>query len=208
MSTPIMQLDERRRFTEAMLAGVSAGVIGLDPSARIARVNRRCDNLSGTSRAAHRQAHRRCDRALCLALRAGVAKPSGRGEGQVAIRVAGEERIFSVRVTTEESSEGIMAPCSLSTTLPNWCRRSATPPGPISPGDRPRDQESADAHPAFGRAAETQIHQGDLDRPQIFEQCTDTIIRQVGDIGRMVDEFSAFARMPRPRWRTRISRES
>src|SRR6185295_17972269 len=31
---------------------------------------------------------------------------------------------------------------------------------------------------------------------QIFEQCTDTIIRQVGDIGRMVDEFSAFARMP------------
>src|SRR6476620_9645131 len=32
--------------------------------------------------------------------------------------------------------------------------------------------------------------------PQIFEQCTSTIIRQVGDIGRMVDEFSAFARMP------------
>ena len=32
--------------------------------------------------------------------------------------------------------------------------------------------------------------------PAIFEQCTDTIIRQVGDIGRMVDEFSSFARMP------------
>jgi two-component system nitrogen regulation sensor histidine kinase NtrY len=32
----------------------------------------------------------------------------------------------------------------------------------------------------------------------IFDQCTDTIIRQVGDIGRMVDEFSAFARMPKP----------
>jgi two-component system nitrogen regulation sensor histidine kinase NtrY len=32
--------------------------------------------------------------------------------------------------------------------------------------------------------------------PQIFEQCTNTIIRQVGDIGRMVDEFSSFARMP------------
>ena len=30
----------------------------------------------------------------------------------------------------------------------------------------------------------------------MFEQCTDTIIRQVGDIGRMVDEFSSFARMP------------
>src|SRR4029077_10115482 len=33
---------------------------------------------------------------------------------------------------------------------------------------------------------------------EVFEQCTDTIIRQVSDIGRMVDEFSAFARMPKP----------
>ena len=32
--------------------------------------------------------------------------------------------------------------------------------------------------------------------PEIFKQCTETIIRQVGDIGRMVDEFSSFARMP------------
>src|SRR5690606_27015653 len=32
----------------------------------------------------------------------------------------------------------------------------------------------------------------------VFDQCTETIIRQVGDIGRMVDEFSAFARMPKP----------
>src|SRR5262249_55415721 len=34
--------------------------------------------------------------------------------------------------------------------------------------------------------------------PEIFNQCTDTIVRQVGDIGRMVDEFSSFARMPAP----------
>jgi two-component system nitrogen regulation sensor histidine kinase NtrY len=34
--------------------------------------------------------------------------------------------------------------------------------------------------------------------PDTFSTCTDTIIRQVGDIGRMVDEFSSFARMPRP----------
>ncbi len=34
--------------------------------------------------------------------------------------------------------------------------------------------------------------------PDVFAQCTDTIIRQVGDIGRMVDEFSSFARMPAP----------
>ena len=36
--------------------------------------------------------------------------------------------------------------------------------------------------------------------PETFSICTDTIIRQVGDIGRMVDEFSAFARMPTPKF--------
>ena len=35
---------------------------------------------------------------------------------------------------------------------------------------------------------------------EIFDRCVDTIIRQVGDIGRMVDEFSAFARMPAPKF--------
>ena len=34
--------------------------------------------------------------------------------------------------------------------------------------------------------------------PETFRSLTDTIVRQVGDIGRMVDEFSAFARMPQP----------
>ena len=35
---------------------------------------------------------------------------------------------------------------------------------------------------------------------ETFDRCTDTIVRQVEDIGRMVDEFSAFARMPAPRF--------
>jgi two-component system, NtrC family, nitrogen regulation sensor histidine kinase NtrY len=36
------------------------------------------------------------------------------------------------------------------------------------------------------------------DDPAVFMQCTDTIVRQVEDIKRMVDEFSRFARMPKP----------
>ena len=43
--------------------------------------------------------------------------------------------------------------------------------------------------------------------PEIFAQCTDTIIRQVGDIGRMVDEFSSFARMPAPVMRRENAQE-
>ena len=36
---------------------------------------------------------------------------------------------------------------------------------------------------------------------EVFDQCTDTIVRQVDDIKRMVDEFSSFARMPKRGWR-------
>ncbi|MGQ3032352.1 MAG: sensor histidine kinase, partial [Ferrovibrionaceae bacterium] len=36
--------------------------------------------------------------------------------------------------------------------------------------------------------------------PDVFIKCTETIVRQVGDIGRMVDEFSSFARMPAPQF--------
>jgi two-component system nitrogen regulation sensor histidine kinase NtrY len=37
--------------------------------------------------------------------------------------------------------------------------------------------------------------------PATFEQLTGTIVRQVGDLRRMVDEFSSFARMPKPVFR-------
>jgi two-component system nitrogen regulation sensor histidine kinase NtrY len=43
--------------------------------------------------------------------------------------------------------------------------------------------------------------------PDVFRQCTDTIVRQVGDIGRMVDEFSSFARMPTPVMRRENAQE-
>jgi two-component system nitrogen regulation sensor histidine kinase NtrY len=43
---------------------------------------------------------------------------------------------------------------------------------------------------------------------EVFDQCTDTIIRQVEDIGRMVDEFSAFARMPKPEMKVIDIREA
>ena len=43
---------------------------------------------------------------------------------------------------------------------------------------------------------------------EVFDQCTDTIIRQVEDIGRMVDEFSAFARMPKPEMKMLDLREA
>ena len=39
------------------------------------------------------------------------------------------------------------------------------------------------------------------DNPELFEELTNTIIRQVGDLRKMVDEFSSFARLPKPVFR-------
>ncbi len=66
--------------------------------------------------------------------------------------------------------------------------------------NRARDQESADADPAFGgTAASANTARLIVEDRDIFDQCTDTIVRQVDDIKRMVDEFSSFARMPKAR---------
>ena len=65
---------------------------------------------------------------------------------------------------------------------------------------RPRDQEPADADPALRRAAQAPLRRASSSKGKdVFDQCTDTIIRQVDDIKRMVDEFSSFARMPKAR---------
>src|SRR6185437_216030 len=42
---------------------------------------------------------------------------------------------------------------------------------------------------------------------ETFDRCTETIIRQVGDVTRMVDEFSAFARSPKPQMEIQDIRE-
>ena len=62
----------------------------------------------------------------------------------------------------------------------------------------PRDQESADPHPLAAERLKRRFTKEITSDPETFAQCADTIVRHVGDIGRMVDEFSAFARMPVP----------
>jgi two-component system nitrogen regulation sensor histidine kinase NtrY len=192
------QLDERRRFTEAMLAGVSAGVIGVDPSGRIDLVNRSAMQLLG------RQPSDLIGMPLKSAMSPfasifdqAAAKLSGSSEGQVSLRVEGHERSFVVRVTTEKSDEerhGFVVTFDDITELVSAQRNSAW-----------ADIARRIAHEIKNPLTPIQLSAERLRRkytkeivtdPQVFEQCTSTIIRQVGDIGRMVDEFSSFARMP------------
>jgi two-component system, NtrC family, nitrogen regulation sensor histidine kinase NtrY len=193
-----LQLDERRRFTEAMLAGVSAGVIGIDPLGRISLVNRSALQLTG--RTEEELVGARIEDALSAftpVFEQALSRPSSLSEGQASMRVGNQERSFVVRVTTEATDEpdrGHVLTFDDITELVSAQRNSAWADiarriaheikNPLTP-----IQLSAER---LKRKYSREIH---TDK-QIFEQCTDTIIRQVGDIGRMVDEFSTFARMP------------
>ena len=193
------QLDDRRRFTEAMLAGVSAGVIGVDPDLKISIVNRSALNLLGLPEAEifGRSPHEAVPQFSAL-LDLAMSRPSGSAEGHVEITVEGREANFFVRITTERSDDaehGYVLTFDDITNLVSAQRNSAWSDiarriaheikNPLTP-----IQLSAE------RLKRKYLHEIKTDR-KVFEQCTDTIIRQVGDLGRIVDEFSAFARMPK-----------
>jgi two-component system nitrogen regulation sensor histidine kinase NtrY len=126
-----------------------------------------------------------------------LSRVSGWAEGQVTMRVGTQDRSFVVRVTTEASDSddhGYVVTFDDISELVSAQRNSAWADiarriaheikNPLTPIQLSAERLKR----KYGREIQTD--------KQIFEQCTDTIIRQVGDIGRMVDEFSAFARMP------------
>ena len=200
------KLDERRRFTEAMLEGVSAGVIGLGPDHRITLLNRSAlfhlglkpDDLMG--------------KVLSQALpefaavyEQALSRPSTATDGQVDLDVKGHAQSFIVRITTEldapgegrgavGNSMGHVLTFDDITQLVSAQRNSAW-----------SDIARRIAHEIKNPLTPIQLSAERLKRKylkeiktdkHVFEQCTDTIIRQVGDLGRIVDEFSSFARMP------------
>jgi two-component system nitrogen regulation sensor histidine kinase NtrY len=193
------QIDARRRFTEAVLAGVSAGVIGLNPEGRVNILNRSAARLIGRPEAeviGELVAEAIPElAALVEQAKAGVQ----RVQGTVTLARAGRERTINVRVTTEASAEpdhGYVITLDDITDLVSAQRTSAW-----------ADVARRIAHEIKNPLTPIQLSAERLRRKygkkivedrEVFEQCTETIIRQVGDIGRMVDEFSSFARMPKP----------
>jgi two-component system, NtrC family, nitrogen regulation sensor histidine kinase NtrY len=192
-------IDSRRRFTEAVLAGASAGVIGVNAGGRISIVNRSAERLMGRSET----------EILGLPL-AEVAPElaeifdTARGgnqrlvQRQLAMTRDGQERNYSVRVTSEQATEaehGYVITIDDITELVLAQRTSAW-----------ADIARRIAHEIKNPLTPIQLSAERLrrkygktisDDPAVFEQCTETIVRQVDDIKRMVDEFSRFARMPK-----------
>ncbi|MGG5818837.1 ATP-binding protein [Falsiroseomonas sp. HW251] len=194
------QIDERRRFTETVLAGVSAGVVGLDAEARINLPNRSASELLGID----------LDAGIGLPLARVVPEfaeliaeaasaPERPRTAEIPIGPPSRRRTLIARIGAE-MQQGRVAGYVLTfddiTELQSAQRKAAW-----------ADVARRIAHEIKNPLTPIQLSAERLKRkylkeigtdPDTFRSLTDTIVRQVGDIGRMVDEFSAFARMPQP----------
>jgi two-component system nitrogen regulation sensor histidine kinase NtrY len=193
-------MDQRRRFTEAVLAGASAGVIGVDAEGRISILNRSAEKLIDRLEAdaiGHPLAEIVPElKDMFTNAQLGIQRLV---QGQATISRQGRERNLSVRVTTEQSpgaERGYVVTLDDITELVVAQRTSAW-----------ADIARRIAHEIKNPLTPIQLSAERLRRkygktitedPAVFLQCTDTIVRQVDDIKRMVDEFSKFARMPKP----------
>jgi two-component system nitrogen regulation sensor histidine kinase NtrY len=192
------QLDQRRQFTEAVLSGVSAGVLGLDNDGHINHANRAALRFFGLAQEAL-VGHDIFAAIPEMAEVVGEAQnhPERRAQAQVVIMREGQERTLNIRVTsevTDAGAGGLVLTFDDITELVRAQRTSAW-----------ADVARRIAHEIKNPLTPIQLSAERLKRkygkeiltdPDVFQQCTDTIIRQVNDIGRMVDEFSSFARMP------------
>ncbi len=191
-------MDRRRRFTEAVLSGVSAGVVSLDGSGIITLPNSSAARLLETSiEALVGKAFGEAVPEMTALLQQARQRPGRTVEGEVSLIRKGHRRSFMVRIRTDRTADqrfGAIVTFDDVTELVTAQRTAAWADvarriaheikNPLTP-----IQLSAE------RLKRKYLKQIETDQ-DIFTQCTDTIIRQVGDIGRMVDEFSAFARMP------------
>ncbi len=194
------QIDERRRFTETVLSGVSAGVIGLDASGRIELPNRAADELLGIDllSAIGRELGEVVPEFSEL-LHEAAASPERARTAEIQIGPPTRRRTLLVRIGADLSggrTDGFVVTFDDITELQSAQRKAAW-----------ADVARRIAHEIKNPLTPIQLAAERLKRrfareitsdPETFTQCADTIVRHVGDIGRMVDEFSAFARMPQP----------
>lgn len=193
------QLTDRRLFMEAVLSGVSAGVIGLDAKGEVTLANRSAEQLLQFP-ADGLTGKRLADTVPELWDAVRELEASGqrtRAQVNVTRLVNEEERTFAVRLTQEDDAEdgGSVVTLDDITELVSAQRTSAW-----------ADVARRIAHEIKNPLTPIQLSAERIRRKygkvivedkEVFEKCTDTIIRQVGDVSRMVDEFSSFARMPK-----------
>jgi two-component system nitrogen regulation sensor histidine kinase NtrY len=189
------QLRDGRAFMEATLAGVTSGVLGLDNNMCVTLANRAAVRLLGQQ---HDDLVGKPLAAIAPAFAEISKDAKSRTPDPVTIAVNGDDRTFAVRLTREEDDQdagGVLTFDDI-TELVSAQRASAW----ADVAQRIAHEIKNPLTPIQLSAERIRRKYGDVvahDR-EVFDKCTETIIRQVGDVARMVDEFSSFARMPKP----------
>lgn len=193
------QIDRRRRLTETVLAGVSSGVIGVDGDGIVNLAN---SSASSLLQASHGDITGQYIMDILPELSGMLAevakKPKKMIQQEIPVLFGNSGRrtfLFRISIETlEENSTGLIVTFDDITDFQSAQRKAAW-----------SDVARRIAHEIKNPLTPIQLSAERLqrkyldkiqDNPETFEQCTNTIIKHVGDIGRMVDEFSSFARMP------------
>lgn len=182
-------LDRRRVLIEAVLSGVTAGVISATPEGYVRVINRSaCDILHIAPETAVGE------RVASLVPEFGPLLQAGRHEAILQLAASGDTRTLAVKVVDSEFGQ-ILTFDDITQQLIDQ-RRAAW-----------SDVARRVAHEIKNPLTPIQLAAERLQRrfakevtsdQAAFARLTDTIVRQVGDLRRMVDEFSSFARMPKP----------
>jgi len=181
------QLESRRALIEAVMAGVSAGVVAMGPDRRVRIANSSAAHLLGAAQLVGRPLAE-------VAPELDALVDSGVREGVTHVGPAGEARTLAVRIASADAGP-ILTFDDITGQLAEqrraaWqdvARRIAHEiKNPLTPIQLAAER--------LQRRYGGRVDEGDT----TFARLTDTIVRQVGDLRRMVDEFSSFARMPKP----------
>jgi len=188
--------ENRRLFIETVLSGVSAGVIGLDPSGRISASNLQALRLLHlTEDVRGLPLFEVAPEFAEVVERARSEREDA--ESEIDLVRGSDTRRLRVRAGGN-ADDGLVLTFDDITRLVDAQRNAAW-----------KDVARRIAHEIKNPLTPIQLSAERLRRKyrkeitsdlETFDRCTDTIVRQVEDIGRMVDEFSAFARMPTPRY--------
>lgn len=188
------QLDNRRALIEAVMSGVSAGVISIAPDRTIRLINSSAQSLLGLP-----DTPTGCPLAMVApeldALLEGTAR-----EAIIQLNAAGEARTLAVRIARDGTGPILtfddITQQLLDQRRAAWsdvARRIAHEiKNPLTPIQLAAER--------LQRRYGGKVEDGDT----TFARLTETIVRQVGDLRRMVDEFSSFARMPKPEFHEEV----
>jgi two-component system nitrogen regulation sensor histidine kinase NtrY len=183
------QLDSRRAFTEAVLSGVTAGVLSVDEERVVRLINSQAEALlktGGTSPVGQKLADLapELDRLLMSEEREDVVQLASSGEPRTlavkTVRVKGGHVLTFDDITEQLLDQRRAAWSDVARRIAHEIKNPLTPIQLAA--ERLQRRYGAEV----------------ASDPATFERLTGTIVRQVGDLRRMVDEFSSFARMPKP----------